>query len=46
VRLIGDPGLSALYAKALEYFGWSSELQDENPTARSLVRIAISADLI
>lgn len=43
--LIGDPQLSAFYAKALDFFGWSSEVQVENPTARSLARIAINADL-
>jgi 2-dehydro-3-deoxygalactonokinase len=45
MRLIGDPGLSALYARALDYFGWPSELQEGNPTARSLARIAMNADL-
>lgn len=45
LRLIGDPHLSDLYAKALDFFGWSSEMQSENPTARSLARIAMNADL-
>ncbi len=45
LQLIGDPHLSALYAKALDFFGWTSEMQAENLTARSLARIALNADL-
>ncbi len=45
LRIIGDPCLSALYAKALDFFGWSSEMPASNPAARTLARIALNAGL-
>jgi 2-dehydro-3-deoxygalactonokinase len=45
MRLVGDARLLNLYAKALEFFGWSSIVESENLTARGLATIALSADL-
>lgn len=45
MRLIGEPRLLRRYAKALDFFGWSSKMESENLTARGLACIAMSADL-
>jgi 2-dehydro-3-deoxygalactonokinase len=46
LRLVGNPHLSKLYSKALDFFGWHSKIEAENRTARGLARIAKSALLI
>ena len=45
IRLVGDPWLSGLYAKALEFYGRSSRVEPENLTAHGLAMIASRADL-
>ena len=45
MQLIGEPGLLRRYEKALDFFGWSSQAESKNLTARGLARIAVSADL-
>lgn len=45
MRLVGDSWLSGLYAKALEFFGWSSRVESENLTAHGLATIASRANL-
>lgn len=46
LRLIGDSRLSMLYSKALDQFGWSSEILTENLAAHALFSIAKSARLL